>query len=660
MSLYGGISFDGKPPVQPDPADSAPKQSEPASSAPVPSTSAAGSAQPGPTAGTEDKPKTSNSNWSAALRFAPTIRKKATAPSGSAAQAQARLRKAFGSASTDDAPTGNGASRIVGNAKPALNATALAAPTIIAAPAPVPTPRPPPMSTNTPARAPRILKAPALTLDISEEGSSDVNGFKQTSVGKKLEKKKGWNSKKGGGAREKDEFNGKYEPGRPCDYAAYKLHVQVTRAARRNQREAERERKRMEEDQSGSEGSDYESEDDDDRNREAEEGSSSKRPRLFAPPTSYTESPPPSVASPAHPFVPPASVHAPPKAESGEEAYARRLAMSQRPPQPPPQAPPPPSGGPNWNQAPPSTTSNWPQHAPPPQFQPPPPQFQGSSAPQPPQFQPSSVGSIGPSFVPSGGGIGRSFVPSGGGIGPSFVPSGGAGGGGDAAAKAREVALRLSRLAGGGGGTSASSSAEPSPPPQGPPPSQSQSSEPDNRPFAERLMTKYGWTSGSGLGANESGMTSALSVQSSSSNKGKKGKGAEGTSGGAPTGMGKGRGTIIDKGREERMEGKREKFGDPSRVVLLTNLCGPSDLDDDLGNEVAEEANKFGVVERCFVYLVPGEHRDDEAVRIFLVMSGLAGGYNAITQFDGRYFGGRVVKARYYDETMFMRGEHRL
>lgn len=29
-------------------------------------------------------------------------------------------------------------------------------------------------------------------------------------------------------------------------------------------------------------------------------------------------------------------------------------------------------------------------------------------------------------------------------------------------------------------------------------------------------------------------------------------------------------------------------------------------------------------------------------------------------QFDGRFFGGRVVKARFYDEATFNAGEHRV
>lgn len=69
------------------------------------------------------------------------------------------------------------------------------------------------------------------------------------------------------------------------------------------------------------------------------------------------------------------------------------------------------------------------------------------------------------------------------------------------------------------------------------------------------------------------------------------------------------------------------------------------------GYHVAEEASKQGIVERCFVYLVPqyspeNPIPDDEAVRVFVVFTGLVGAWNAVKQFDGRYFGGRAVRAR--------------
>ena len=136
-------------------------------------------------------------------------------------------------------------------------------------------------------------------------------------------------------------------------------------------------------------------------------------------------------------------------------------------------------------------------------------------------------------------------------------------------------------------------------------------------------MAKFGWEEGKGLGASESGMTTALSVAKPTAASSKKVKRKqEESEQPASTGMAAKRAAIVDSTRESRIASQNSELGEPSRVVLLTNLSGLDDLDDELGNEVAEEANKFGVVERCFVYQVPGEARDDEAVRIFLVMSG--------------------------------------
>ena len=140
------------------------------------------------------------------------------------------------------------------------------------------------------------------------------------------------------------------------------------------------------------------------------------------------------------------------------------------------------------------------------------------------------------------------------------------------------------------------------------------------------MMSRFGWEEGKGLGAQESGMTSALAVQrtpaaAAGGSKKQKKKEAE-QAPPPPQGMAS-RSVVVDSSREQRLAEQRAQMGgDASRVVLLTNLCARDEVDDDLPGEVAEEANKIGVVERCFVYLVPGETREDEAVRIFLVMSG--------------------------------------
>ncbi|KAK4703888.1 splicing factor 45, partial [Phenoliferia sp. Uapishka_3] len=733
MSLYGGISFDGK--VKADDAQPA----QPASTS-TPSTPAAVT----PTADA-DKPK---STWSAALRFAPTIRKRPTpSPASSIPLA---FKSAFSSADDSASPSNLGP-RIVGRAKAALSTPTLSAPpSLLPTPSPALPPAPEPVFA---ARQGRILKPPSMTLD-----ADDVNGFRQSAAGKKAS---GAAAKKGKGkknAQKKEDPNlaftsVAYDPARPCDYpydflssstppsfrlgpdsitqSAYKLHVQVIRAQRRNEREAELRRARS------ASGSSYESSDGEASEKESDRPANKKSRFNFAPPSSYNNSPPPESAQPSAPPSPPAPtiLEAPnplsaPKGETGEEAYLRRLAMSQGGrPAPAPRAPSAPSY-PSF--APVSTTSSYspatssagpqayPSFAPAsntnmsagPQAYPPPPPPSGPSAgPQAfPSFSPSGSMSSGPQAYPSSAGPqayptfapaststddsgGSSFFPSPQ-PPPSFYPppptsytppessnnyfspsdemppfrpapttsfdpaAGGPPAGNvqlsEAAAKARDIAQRLSKLAG----------TQPPPTPVQEAPSLVASTEPDNRPFADRMMSKFGWTEGKGLGASESGMTSALSVSKAPTPSSKKGKGKKQDANKPPPPVGmaaaaKGGARIVDAAREGRVATQTAAVGEPSRVVLLTNLCGIDDVDDDLGDEVAEEANKFGVVERCFVYLVPGETRDDEGVRIFLVMSGLAGGWNAVRQFDGRFFGGRVVKARFYDEATFNAGEHR-
>lgn len=85
-------------------------------------------------------------------------------------------------------------------------------------------------------------------------------------------------------------------------------------------------------------------------------------------------------------------------------------------------------------------------------------------------------------------------------------------------------------------------------------------------------MSKFGWTEGKGLGADESGMTSALSVARAKSAKKGKGK-TDADAPPAPVGMAaaaKGRATIVDQSRESRIASQTAQVGEPSRVVLLT------------------------------------------------------------------------------------------
>ncbi|XP_037077720.1 poly(U)-binding-splicing factor half pint-like [Pollicipes pollicipes] len=92
-----------------------------------------------------------------------------------------------------------------------------------------------------------------------------------------------------------------------------------------------------------------------------------------------------------------------------------------------------------------------------------------------------------------------------------------------------------------------------------------------------------------------------------------------------------------------------------SRVVVLRNMVGPEDVDDMLQDEISDECNRFGQVQRVVIYHeAQGDHDGAEVVvKIFVEFAEAQEAEAARSALNGRYFGGRLVKAEPYDMSLY-------
>ncbi|ELR11001.1 uncharacterized protein ACA1_354490 [Acanthamoeba castellanii str. Neff] len=77
-------------------------------------------------------------------------------------------------------------------------------------------------------------------------------------------------------------------------------------------------------------------------------------------------------------------------------------------------------------------------------------------------------------------------------------------------------------------------------------------------------------------------------------------------------------------------------------------MVGPGDLDDYLKAEVETEAAKYGHVERVVIHQCREEAGEAVVVKAQV----------AQTSFHGRWFAGRMIKAAFYDEQLFLAGDY--
>lgn len=116
-----------------------------------------------------------------------------------------------------------------------------------------------------------------------------------------------------------------------------------------------------------------------------------------------------------------------------------------------------------------------------------------------------------------------------------------------------------------------------------------------------------------------------------------------------------------------------------SKVIILKNMVGPEDAEDEmLQEEIQDECSKYGAVEKVIIYKEKQSDNDNEKhediiVKIFVQFSMSSGKFfyfmmkshlihdslfileaeKAKMALNGRFFGGRLVKADSYDQALF-------
>ena len=93
-------------------------------------------------------------------------------------------------------------------------------------------------------------------------------------------------------------------------------------------------------------------------------------------------------------------------------------------------------------------------------------------------------------------------------------------------------------------------------------------------------------------------------------------------------------------------------------ITMKHAQIGPGEVDDELEDEVASECSKYGTVLRVLIFeITQANFPVDEAVRIFVLFERTEESTKAVIDLEGRFFGGRVVRATFFDEERFERNE---
>lgn len=150
---------------------------------------------------------------------------------------------------------------------------------------------------------------------------------------------------------------------------------------------------------------------------------------------------------------------------------------------------------------------------------------------------------------------------------------------------------------------------------------------------AAKIMAKYGFKDGQGLGKQEQGISMALQVEKTSKRGGRIIHEKE---------------IALPSAESQPMSSPApeqsitEMMKAPSKVIMLRNMVGPGEVDDELEPEVKEECNrKYGEVVTVHIVEMPNV-TPEETVRIFVEFTRIESAIKALVDLNGRFFGGAL------------------
>jgi splicing factor 45 len=171
-------------------------------------------------------------------------------------------------------------------------------------------------------------------------------------------------------------------------------------------------------------------------------------------------------------------------------------------------------------------------------------------------------------------------------------------------------------------------------------------------------MSKYGWSQGSGLGAQGTGIINPLYAKA---DKRKKKSDAEGGGFVTPTATGKIMGGQKSKAGKQEAEGK---FGAMSEVIKLEGMLSGMNLEEELRREeggimqeIGEECgDKYGKVERVYIEDSSNLELSDAGPAVFVKFVSQLSALRAVNALEGRVFNGNAITARFWPKEDFDTG----